>query len=162
MKATPKVMPPVLLYWPTVSEADVWWYGSRSWTFPPVFCYILFLCHRQQLRGSLTQHCVTWKCVWSRCVSLNSSIQKKMAPIDTQWCLLNTDGDQTVGGSTARRWGVRCSSGDSDSSSPLLVQIFMTVACSSCSSVAKVQSYWWWLRCFRDYHVLELRLCSVK
>ena len=77
MKATPKVMPPVLLYWPTVSEADVWWYGSRSWTFPPVFCYILFLCHRQQLRGSLTQHCVTWKCVWSKCVSLNSSIQKK-------------------------------------------------------------------------------------
>ena len=28
-----------------------WWYSSRSWTFPPIFHYILLLCDRWQQRG---------------------------------------------------------------------------------------------------------------
>ena len=108
MKATPKAMPPVLLYWPTVSEADVWWYGSRSWTFPPVFCYILFLCHRQQLRGSLTRHNIVWHgsvygadvCHWIL------PFRKKWHPLtlnDACWTLMETK--QWVG---AQRGGEGC------------------------------------------------------
>ena len=44
-------------------------------------------------------------------MSLNSSLEKKTAPIDIQQCLLNVDGDQTVDVSTARRWVV-CFSSD--------------------------------------------------
>ena len=36
------------------------WYGSRGWTFPPVFLYILLLCDRWQQRGSLTKWYLTW------------------------------------------------------------------------------------------------------
>ena len=40
-----------------------WWYSSRGWTFPPRFCYILLPCDRWQQRGSLTEWCLTWKCI---------------------------------------------------------------------------------------------------
>jgi len=53
------------------------WYGSRGWTFPPVFLYILLLCDRWQQRGSLTKWYLTWKCVWSKVVSLNSFMWKR-------------------------------------------------------------------------------------
>ena len=39
----------------TVLAHDVrgrwWWYGSRSWTFLPIFPYMLLLCDRWQQRG---------------------------------------------------------------------------------------------------------------
>jgi len=53
-----------------------WWYGSRGWTFPPIFHYILLPCDKWQQKGSLTK-CLTWECVWSKDVSLNSSMWKK-------------------------------------------------------------------------------------
>ena len=70
-----------------------WWYGSRSWTFPPIFHYIFLLCDWWQLRGSLTNLCVTWQCTWSKGVSLNSSMWKKLHSlifIDTRWMFMET------------------------------------------------------------------------
>ena len=58
-----------------------WWYGNRGWTSPPIFLYILLLCDRWQQWGNLIKWHLTWKCVWSKCVELDSSMQKK-------WCSL--------------------------------------------------------------------------
>jgi len=57
------------------------WYSSRGWTFPPIFCYILWLCDRWQQRGPLTKWCVTYECGWSKGASLNYSMQKKWCPL---------------------------------------------------------------------------------
>jgi len=73
---------------------------SRDWTFPPVFPYLLLLCDRWQQRDSLTKWCLTWKCAWSRGVSLNSSMWKN----GTHWhssTLAKVSGDQTVDMRTA-------------------------------------------------------------
>ena len=70
-----------------------WWYGSRGWTFPPIFHYMLLLCDRWQLRGSLTEQCLTWKHVWSRDVEWNSSMMEKPHPltfINACWMFLET------------------------------------------------------------------------
>ena len=56
-----------------------WWYRSRSWTFSPIFHYVLPWYRRQQ-RGSLTNWILTWKCAWSKRMTLNSSIWKKWHP----------------------------------------------------------------------------------
>ena len=53
---------------------------------------------------------------------------EKMAPTDIHQCLLNVSGDQTVDVSTVKQWVVCFSSSDSDSGSPPLVQIFMSMA----------------------------------
>jgi len=66
-RAAPKVMPPILL---------CWWYASRGWTFPPKSYYMLWPCNRWQQRGTLTKWHLTWKCIWSKGVTLNSSMQK--------------------------------------------------------------------------------------
>ena len=86
------------------SRCTCWWYGSRGWTFPAIFCYILLSCDRWQQRGTLTERYLTWKHVWSKSVELNSSIQKKLAPIDIHCCLLNIFGDHAVDVSTMRQW----------------------------------------------------------
>ena len=52
-----------------------------------------------------------------------------MAAIDIHQCLLNVSGDQTVDVNTVRQWVVHFSTGSSDSGSPLLLQIVMSVAC---------------------------------
>jgi len=70
-----------------------WWYGNRGWTFPSVFHYILFLCIRWHQRGSLIKWCLTWKCRWSKGVSLNSSMQKNRHPLtfnDAFWIFMET------------------------------------------------------------------------
>ena len=70
-----------------------WWCGSRTWTFPPIFHYFLLLCDRWQQRCSLTEWRLTWKCGWSKVVSMNSSTQKKWHPltlIDTCWMFMET------------------------------------------------------------------------
>ena len=38
MRAALKIMPPILLSWPTSIWGECWRYGSRSWTFLPIFC----------------------------------------------------------------------------------------------------------------------------
>ena len=103
------------------------WYGSREWTFQPIFYCILLPCDRWQQRSSLTKWHLTWKCEWSKDVELNFPTQKKMTPIGIHWHVLNVYENQTV--STVRQWVVCFFSGNSDSGSPPLVQIFMGTAC---------------------------------
>ena len=55
--------------------------------------------------------------------------ESKIAPTEIHWHLLNICGDQAVNVSTLRWWSMNVRSGDSDSGSHLLVQIFMRVAC---------------------------------
>ena len=54
---------------------------------------------------------------------------EKMALTDTHQHLLNVYRDQTLDVSTVRRWVVHFSSGDSNSGSPPLVQIFISAVC---------------------------------
>jgi len=106
-----------------------WWYGSRGWTFPPILCYMLLPRDRWQQMGTLTKWCLTWKCIQSKGVSLNSPMWKKKKPLtNIHWCFLGVFGDQTVCVSTVRQWVVHFSSGNSDSSSPPLVQIAVSTA----------------------------------
>ena len=53
---------------------------------------------------------------------------EKMAPTDIHQCFLSISGDQTVDAGTVRWWVMCSSSVDNDSGSPLLVQIFMSMA----------------------------------
>jgi len=53
-----------------------WWYGNRVWTFPPIFHYVLLPCDRWQQRDSQTKWHLTWKCIWSKGVSLNPFMWK--------------------------------------------------------------------------------------
>ena len=105
-------MPPILLSHNV--RGRCWWYGSRDWTFPPIFCKILLACNRQPQRHSLTKFCLTWKCVWSKDVPLNSLVQTKLLPLTSVELLLDFYGDQTVDVSAVRRWVVCFSSGDSN------------------------------------------------
>ena len=52
------------------SRGRYWCDGSRDWTTPPIFHYMLMLCDRWQQRGSLTKCCLEQKCIWSKGVSL--------------------------------------------------------------------------------------------
>lgn len=68
-------------------------YGSRNWTFSPVFHYTLLLYDRWQQSGTVTDQCLTRKCGWSKGVSLNSSMRKKWHPLtftDAYWTLMET------------------------------------------------------------------------
>ena len=73
-------MPPILLLWPTLSRGR-WWYGSRGWTFPTVFHYILLPCDRWHQRSSLTDWCLTWKCWWSKRCVIEFYVGKKQHPL---------------------------------------------------------------------------------
>ena len=76
-------------------------------------------------------------------------MQKKNAPSDIHWHLLNICGDQTVDLSTVRWWVVRFSSDDSDvkdkpcSAQPL--RFLSAQLAYSCSSLVKMHNKWWWL-----------------
>ena len=123
-----------------------WWYSSRGWTFPPIFHYMLLLCDRWQRRGA----------VWQNDVRHGSACDSKLwngIPLckdgggrggvgveGTHWHLLmlaeqfwrpNSGYKQSEAVS-----GVHFSSGNSDSGSPPLVQIF------ECSMQALVHCWW--------------------
>ena len=49
-------------------RGELWWYGSRRWTFPSKFHYILLLCKRWMKRGRVTKQHSTWKCIWRKCI----------------------------------------------------------------------------------------------
>ena len=70
-----------------------WWYGTTGYIFPPISHYILLHCDKWQQRGTLTEWHLTWKYMWSKGVSLNSSMWKKWHPLtftDTYWTLMET------------------------------------------------------------------------
>ena len=110
--------------------------GSRGWTFPPILHYILLPCDRCQQRGTLTKWHLTWKRIWRKGVSLNSSMWKN----GTHWhssVLTNVDGDAAVSVGTVK--GACCTSAVvTDSEAPLLVQISLSAAHSSCSPLTKM------------------------
>jgi len=57
-RIAPKVMPPILFYWPTRSEADVG--GMAVEEKPSNRYYVLLPCDRWQQRGSETE----WSLIW--------------------------------------------------------------------------------------------------
>ena len=71
-----------------------WWDDSRGWIFLPISHYILLLCSKWQMRDSLTEWHLMWKCVWRKGVSLNSSMpKKKRCPLkffDACWTFVET------------------------------------------------------------------------
>jgi len=160
-------MPPALFMLIHNIRGICWWYASRSWTFPPIFGYTLLLCDRGQQRGNLTGRCLTWKCLWSKGVSLNSSMwMESITHTDIHWHLLNTDGDQTAAVSTVRWWVVwfRVVSAmwktgyNLDGHSQLSLHIMNNVTISSSAQIgglwlenfvwiwisASVHWKWWW------------------
>ena len=73
---------------------ECWWYSSRGWIFPSVFHYMLLLCDRWQQRGTLTEWCLTWKCIWSKGMPLKFSMWKKWHPLtftDSCWTFMETE-----------------------------------------------------------------------
>ena len=92
-RAAPKTRPPILLCWPMVSEADV---GGMAVGVEPSCQYSITFCFcvTDGNRGSsLRVWHLTWKCIWSKDVSLTSSMQKKwhsLTFIDTCWMLMET------------------------------------------------------------------------
>jgi len=90
MRATPKVIPPISLCWPTVLEADVDGNHSQGWTFPPIFCSFC-CCVIDGSRGAVWQNNVWHGSVYVAKVCLHSSIWKKWHPlafIDAFWTFL--------------------------------------------------------------------------
>ena len=90
-----------------------WWYSSRGWTFLPIFCCILLLCDRWWQRSSLTKWRLSWKCVQSKGVELNFSVQKKWHPltfIDVCWTFVVTNQWMWVqwGSGTFQHWRQWC------------------------------------------------------
>ena len=93
MRAALKVMSPVLLCQNHHTRCRCRWDGNRGWTFPPIFHYMLLPCDRWQQRGSLTERSLTWKYIWNKDVSLNSSMGKKWYPLtftDACWTFMET------------------------------------------------------------------------
>ena len=78
-----KLMPPILLCWPTTSEVDV---AGIAVEVEPTHQYsVLLPCDRWQQRGALTKCGLTQKWFWNEGVSLNSPMWKKMAPTWLCW-----------------------------------------------------------------------------
>ena len=72
-----------------------WWYGSRNWTFPQVFHYVLLLCNRWQQRDWMTSDMEVDVDVKPRCVTV-FLYKEKMALTDISRLFLNVYGDQIV------------------------------------------------------------------
>lgn len=81
-RAAPKVIPSNLLFWPIASESHV---GGMSTDVEPFCQYSVIrnVHYRWQQRSSLTQWCLTRKCVCSKGVGLNSFMWKKLHPLST-------------------------------------------------------------------------------
>ena len=108
MRVTPKLMPPVLLCWPVILEADV---GDMAVEVEPFHQYSIKFCCRatDDSRGA----------VWQNGIRHGSAYEAKVcdwipAPSDIHRCLLNIYRDQTVDVSTVREWVACFSSGNND------------------------------------------------
>ena len=77
MRAALKIVPPILLYWPTTSRGRYWCCGSRGWTFPLISHYILLPCDTWQSVKMTSDY----KGRWIKGVPLNSSMWKKRHPV---------------------------------------------------------------------------------
>ena len=130
------------------ARSRYWWYGSRGRTFPPIFHDVLLPCDRWQQRCTLTQMSDVKVWMNQRCVT-EPLCEEKMTPPDIYWCLLNVDGDQLADLSAVMQQVVHFSSGDSNIKDrpqyELPCRFLRAWHESTCSLLAKVHSYWWWL-----------------
>ena len=87
--AAPKIMLPILLCWPVTSEADgCWRYGSRGWTFPPVFIHSVDVWQVGAERQS--DKMASDSEVWMKQSGVAKLLHvEKIAPIDIHWRLLS-------------------------------------------------------------------------
>ena len=122
-KLLQKLTPPILLYWPTISGVDV---GGMTVEAEPDSIPLCFVAVWQMAAEGHCDRMVSdmGLCVEWRCVTELLHVEK-MAPTDIHRYLLNVDGNPEVAVSTVRRWMMHSNIDDSNSESPLLVQIFM-------------------------------------
>ena len=152
-RAALKVMPPIILAHSIRGEC--WWYGSRGWTFPPTFHSILLLCDRWQQMDRLTKCCLTWKCRWSKGVSLNSSMWKKwhiLTFIDASWTFMETTQVSTGSG--------LCFSAVAAVGHLHWRRFLWVWHVDSCLLLVKIQSQWWRL-CWKIVFLTENLLYQI-
>ena len=134
MRAVLKLMPPILLFWLTMSEVDVSTIAVEAeW---PIFRNMLFLCDRWQQRGSLTKWRLTWKCVRNKGVELNFSMWTKwhsLAFISACWFL------ETKQWMWAQ-WGVAVCTCDSD----MKDKTYSRQPRDFCECGMQALVHWWW------------------
>ena len=120
-----------------------WWYGSRGWTFPPVFCSTTVT------NGSKA---AVWQdCAWhggayeEKCVTEFLHVEN-MAAIGIHWWLLNIYRDQTADVGTVRQWVVCFSSGESKIQSMFWISVhschIMKISESQSASLIDNQNRW--------------------
>jgi len=138
-------MPPIFLMLVRNIICGCWWYGSRGWTFLSRFHYMLLLRYKWQQKGSLTKWCLTWKCLWSKVESLNSSMKNKLYPLTfIHICWTFMENKQRMWVQWSGRWCI---------SAVMTVTVIHLRWCrflsvwhaGSCSSLTEIQSAWWWL-----------------
>ena len=86
-----------------------WWCDSRDWTFPPNIPLDAAAVWQMAAEGHSERMSMTWKCIWSKGVQLNSSMWKKIHPLtftDTCWTLMEIkqDGDKHGTQPLVHRW----------------------------------------------------------
>jgi len=145
-EAAPKVMLPTFILLAHNVRGGCWRYGSRGWTFLTIFYYMLLLCDRWQQRGSLTEWRFTWKCVWNKGMSLNSSMPRRWYPltfIDSCWTFMETK--QWIWA----QWGAVCDVFQAVIAATVghlcWCKCLWAWHADSCSSLAKMHSYSCWL-----------------
>ena len=105
MRFALKVMPPILLFWLTTSEANIGDTGAEvepSHQYPVIFC----CCVTDGSRGMIWQNGVWCGSVYEAKLCHWIPPCRKMAPTGIHRCLLNGYGDPTVDVSTVRWWVV--------------------------------------------------------
>ena len=113
-------MPPIVLCWPTMSEADV---GGMAVEIEPSCEYSVKFCY-PTTDGSRGANGIWHGSAYEGKVWNLIPPCGKVAPIDILQPLLNVYGDQVVYVSTEGRWVAHFRGGNSGSGPPLLVQIF--------------------------------------
>ena len=106
------------------------WYGSKGWTFPPIFCYALSLYNRWQQRGSWQNGVWHGKADEAKVCHWTPPCRKKQHPL-TSLMLSERFWRPNRGCEHSEIWVVHLNSGDSNSGSPPSVQalLFTSMAC---------------------------------
>jgi len=125
MRAAPKVMPPILICFPTTSEMDVG--GMAVEVQPSHRCSITCCCHvtddswEEVWQNGAWHGCVYEPKVWNW---ISACGKTPLTFTNACWTFMETK--QNV--STVRQWVVHFSSNSSYSGSSLLMEVFMSVA----------------------------------
>jgi len=161
-RAALKVMPPVLSCCHMTSEADVTGMAVEvrpSHQYPVTFS----CCAADGSRGTLTKWHLTWKCIWSKGLELNSFVRTKQpttAFTDTHWTFMENKKwmwTVDVEWHTVNSCVVHFSSGDRQWQWVNSVGRFLQVQHAGFYSLlAKIHSWWQWLWKTRVMYLLEL------